>query len=274
MVRHAVIALPLVLASPAWAQDIPPEHEALMDVLQMDRVVSIMRAEGVQQGEALAEDLFPNRGEAGWRVSVERIYDEGLMRQRLRDGISDALEGEDVGAMTAFFTSDPGERIVELELDAREAMSEEDVEEAARGAWTLMAEDDPERAALIDRFIEVNDLLEENVVGALNGNFEFVTGLSQGGAFPNPAPEDEILADVWSSEPAVRQEVHDWLGGFLSMAYAPLDDADLDAYIAFSETPVGQAMNRALFEGFDAMYEGVNLDLGRAAAAQMAGQEI
>ena len=274
MMRPAAAALSLALAWPAWAQDVPPEHGALLDALRLDRVVSLMRAEGVEHGEALADDLFPGRGRAGWRLSVARIYDEGALRQRLREGVSEALEGEDVGAMTAFFASEPGERITELELEAREAMADEDVEEAARGAWLLLVEDDPERAGRIERFIEVNDLLEENVVGALNANLAFVRGLNAGGAFPEPVPEEDLLADVWASEPGIRSEMEGWLGAFLTLAYEPLEDEALDAYVAFSATPEGQALNRALFEGFDAMYEGVSFELGRAAAAQMAGEEI
>ena len=273
MIRHAA-ALSLVLALPAAAQDVPPSHEALFDALQLDRVVSIMRAEGVEQGEELAGDMFPDRGGAGWRPSVERIYDEGAMRQRLLDGISGAIEGQDVEAMTGFFASEQGARIIELELAAREAMADDDVDEAARATWSLMAEEDPERAARIERFIDVNDLVDENVEGALNANLAFMRGMSEGGAFPEPVPEDDLLADVWSAEPEIRAEMEGWLGGFLSLAYEPLEDEALDAYIAFSATPEGQALNRALFEGFDAMYEGMSFELGRAAAAQMVGQDI
>lgn len=279
MIRSAALAAPLLCLSlavpaPLAAQAMPSEHGALLDALQLDRIVEIMHGEGVEQGETLAQDLFPDRGRAGWRLSVGRIYDEGVMRQRLREGVSEALDGEDVAAMTDFFASETGKRIVDLELAAREALAEPDAEEAARASWALMAEDDPERARRVERFIEVNDLVEENVVGALNANYAFMRGLNDGGAFPAPLPEEELLADVWSSEPEIRVEMEGWLGGFLSLAYEPLEDDALDAYIAFSETPEGQALNRALFEGFDTMYQGMSFDLGRAAASQMAGQDI
>ena len=277
MIRHAALTaatLSLAVALPAAAQEAPPEHEVLFDALQLDRVVSIMRAEGLAQSEDLAGDLFPNRAASGWHASLERIYDEDAMRGRLLGGVSGALEGEDVDEMTAFFTSPQGERIVELELAAREAMMDDEADEAARAAWGILLEDDPERAGRIERFIEVNDLVEENVEGALNSNLAFMRGLGEGGAFLEPVPEDQLLADVWSAEPEIRAETTAWLGGFLSLAYEPLGDGDLDAYIAFSETEEGQALNRALFAGFDAMFEGLSGELGRAAAAQMVGQDI
>ena len=278
MIRHSalVASLTLTIAAPALAQ-VPPEHEALFDALKLDRVVALMREEGAEQGEALADEMFATRARAGWRDSIARVYDEDAMRARLIEGMSEALEGEDpedVEAMTAFFASGRGERIIDLELAARETMVDEEVEEAARATWSLLPQEDPERAERIDAFIEVNDLVDENVEGALNANLAFLRGLSDGGAFSEPVPEDDLLADVWASEPEIRSEMKGWLGGFLSLAYEPLEDEALDAYIAFSESPEGQALNRALFDGFDAMYRGVSFDLGRAAAAQMAGQDI
>ncbi len=277
MIRHVALAAPLALTlalpAPAHAQA-PPEHEALFDALKLDRVVSLMREEGAEQGEALADEMFATRGRAGWRDSVARVYDEDAMRARLIEGMSAALEGEDVGAMTDFFASERGERIIDLELAAREAMADEEVEEAARATWSLMPEEDPDRAARVEAFVEANDLVDENVEGALNANLAFLRGLSDGGAFAEPVPEEDLVADVWASEPEIRSEMEGWLGGFLALAYEPLEDEALDAYIAFSETPEGQALNRALFDGFDAMYQEVSFDLGRAAATQMAGQDI
>ena len=273
MFRHAA-ALTLATALPLGAQGLPPEHEALFEALQLDRVVMVMHAEGVEQGESLADEMFTTRDRAGWRLSVARIYDEGAMRQALLDGISEALEGEDVGPMVDFFASERGGRIVDLELAAREAMADEAAEEAARATWTLLAQDDPERLGRVEAFIEANDLVEENVEGALNSNLAFMLGMNEGGAFPEPLPESDLLAEVWASEPEIRAEMEGWLGGFLTLAYEPLEDDALDAYVAFSETPEGQALNRALFDGFDAMYRGLSFELGRAAAAQMAGQEI
>jgi hypothetical protein len=61
---------------------------------------------------------------------------------------------------------------------------------------------------------------------------------------------------------------------YLAMAYQPLSDADLEAYIAFSRTPEGQVLNRALFAAFDALFNALSRDLGLAAARLMAGQDL
>lgn len=272
MIRHAVAAALVALAPlGATAQ---AEPEALMEALEVDRTVALMRSESVERGEALAETLFPGAGGPGWRDALERVYDEATMRGRMRAGMGDALRDQDVGTMVAFFETDPGARIVELELAAREAFGEEEVEEAARAAWALLPEEDPERARLIEAFVTVNDLVDENVEAALNANLDFLQGLQEGGAFPEPMSQSEMLAQVWSTEGEVRAEMTEWLGAHLALAYEPLSDAELDAYVAFSDTEAGRALNRALFAGFDAMYEGVGEALGRAAASRMVGLEL
>jgi hypothetical protein len=58
------------------------------------------------------------------------------------------------------------------------------------------------------------------------------------------------------------------------MAYQPLNDADLEAYIEVSETRAGRVLNRALFAGFDDMYVSISRALGVAAARFMTGQDI
>ena len=53
-----------------------------------------------------------------------------------------------------------------------------------------------------------------------------------------------------------------------------LTDAELDAYIAFWETPAGQRLNAALFSAFEAAFSDVSRGLGRAAGQAMLGSNI
>jgi hypothetical protein len=58
------------------------------------------------------------------------------------------------------------------------------------------------------------------------------------------------------------------------LAYGPLSSEVLGDYIDLSQTEAGKAMNRALFEGFDIMYEDISYALGLAVARQMQGQDL
>jgi hypothetical protein len=151
-------------------------------------------------------------------------------------------------------------------------MVDDGVEAAARDAYAMAKADDTALLSRVERFVEANDLVEANVEGALNASFQFYRGLVDGGAFE--MSEADILADVWAQEDATRADTREWLLGFLLLAYGPLEKAALDDYIALSRSEAGQALNRALFAGFNRMFDEVSYALGLAAARQMQAQEL
>lgn len=248
----------------------------LSDTLKMDAIMDIMRQEGIDYGNTLETDLFPGRGGDRWGEIVAGIYDAARMRSRFDVALSRELAGAgpQLAEMEAFFGSEQGQRILTLEVEARRALLDQAVEDAAKVGWEdLLAEGDA-RADQLRRFAQVNDLIESNVMGALNANLAFYRGLATTGSFAADMTEEDMLRDVWDQEPSVRQETEEWLFPFLSMAYQPLEDTDLDAYIAFSETSAGQRMNAALFAAFDSLFSRISYDLGAAAAIQMQGDDI
>lgn len=260
-------ALPLAAADPERIND-------LAVALGLPEIIEVMREEGIDYGAELAKDMFPGRGGAEWRAVVDRIYDQDWMAETVWNGIAEGLSSTDLGPLMIYFTSPQGAQIISLEISARRALMDEAVEEASKEHLaTLIAADDP-RLDLIELYVVANDLLENNVVGSLNSNFAFYTGLAQSGTFDQNLTEDQILTDVWSQEADIRADTEEWLYSFLVMAYQPLEDADLEAYIAVSETPEGQDLNQAMFTAFDGMFEEVSRALGLAAAAFIVGEDL
>lgn len=262
-----------------WAQVGDPsvvgQGTPLADVLRIGAIIEVMREEGLAYGAEMADEMFAGQGGAGWQAMVATIYDPVTLRQRFDARFEAALAGSDqVEAIAAFFGSDLGQRVLTLEIEARRALLDGAVEEAAKLAYGEMeAEGDP-RAAALRAFVDANDLIESNVMGALNANLAFYQGMAEVGSFADAMPEDQMLAEVWAQEPDIRAETLDWLFPYLALAYKPLGDADLKAYQEFSESPAGRAVNAALFAAFDAMFVAVSKDLGRAAATQMQGREL
>jgi hypothetical protein len=259
---------------PAQAQVADPG--AVADALRIDEVMGVMQAEGLDYGAQLEAELFPGGGGARWQAAVARIYDAAAMERRFSQvfGAEIGDEPEAMAAIVDFFGDARGQRIVTLEIEARRALLDEAVEDAAKVAFQDMeAERDP-RIGLLQRFAEANDLIEQNVAGALNSNLAFYRGLSEGGAFGEAMAEPDILADVWSQEADIRAETEDWLFPYLALAYQPLPDEDVEAYIAFSETGAGEALNAALFAAFDAIFTDISEELGRSAAQLLSGQDI
>mgnify|MGYP000135605036 CR=1 FL=1 len=252
----------------------PDPVDTLIEALALGDILEIMRQEGLDYGEDLRAEMFPGRGGGAWPATVARIYDGARIRQVMRDSLAEELDETDLAPLIAFFTSETGEKAISLEVTARRALLDEAMAEASREALAEMrARDDP-RLDLLNRFVRVNDLLESNVVGALNANYAFYLGLVDGGAFPFEVTEDQILADVWSQEADIRLETEQWLYAYLALAYDPLSDRELEAYIGISESPEGQALNRALFEAFDVLFRQISRELGLAAARLIAGEDI
>ncbi|MEM9343395.1 MAG: DUF2059 domain-containing protein [Pseudomonadota bacterium] len=261
------------LAGRVWA-DRAANLEALTDALGLPEVVEIMREEGLTHGEDLARDMFPGRAGSGWARTVSRIYDAETMRATVAGRLDQMLYDEDIAPLLEFFASDRGRRIIAYEVSARRALMDEDIEAAAREAYRAMRDTDNDRLELIDAFVEANDLVASNVMGAMNSNYAFYLGLADGDALPSSMTEGDILSEVWSQEDEIRIDTEEWVFSYLAMAYKPLDDADLEAYIALSQSEEGQALNRALFDGFDEMYNAISRAMGTAAERMLASEDI
>ena len=216
--------------------------------------------------------MLPGGYTESWGALVARVYDAEAMKTSVRRGFAQAMDGVELLPLEKFFEAPSGTTIINLEISAREAMMDSTIEEEAKAQARAYERAGDDAFILVDDFVKAGDLLEANVVGALNSNMQFYQGLVDGGAFD--LSEDQILADVWAQEEEVRSETRDWLYGFLIMAYTPLAPGQLEAYTDLSKTPQGAAMNAALFEGFDSMYADISYALGLAAARAMQVEDI
>jgi hypothetical protein len=269
LVAAFLCALPLRAAS--------ADPAALLTTLRIPEMIAVMQDEGIAYGDELEEQLFPGAGGARWDEAVARVYDEPALLERFQSAFAARLAADPqaMDQIAGFFGTDRGQQILILEIEARRALLDEAVEEAAAvSVDDMRARDDP-RLALLERFATANDLIEQNVSGALNANFAFFQGMSDGGAFDGAKmTEADMLAEVWAQEPDIRAETESWLYPFLALAYKPLSDADVEAYLAFSESEAGRAMNAAMFAAFDEVFREISRDLGRAAAEMLSGRDI
>ena len=279
MLRRVFLGMALALGV-VWA-GLPAaagaeQRAELLEALRLPELIEIMRSEGLDHGAEIGESLLGPRDGPGWAATVAAIYGRermlGIMTERLEVELASA-EAE-VAAMLGFFASGQGQRLVELEISARRAMLDPEIEAAARDRWAEMAEDGGDRVEALRRFADVADLIEANVVGGLNSTYAFYIGLMDGELRGGWVGRGEVLADVMAQEPEIRAEIEEWLFAYLSLAYGPVGAADLDAYIAFFETPAGERLNVALFAAFHEMFETLSRDLGLAAGRILMAEDI
>ena len=263
-------ALTVATALPALAD---AATDALFDALGIDRIVPVVSAEGVLYAIDLEGMMFPGRGGDDWIRTAERIHDETRLEDRLRSGFAAAIDPAAVAPLTEFFTAPAGQDIVAREIEARIALADDAMEDAALEAWREMQGADDPRVALIEDFVAANDLVEANVAGAMNSNLAFWRGLADGGAEPD-LTEDEMLSRVWAQEGEIRADTEEWITAYSALAYGGLSEDTLAAYVALSRTPEGRSLNAALFAAFDALFEDMSNDLGRAAAKIVSSEDI
>lgn len=269
-------ALPAAAETPASPPATEVSVATVADVMQLDALFQVLREEGISHGATLEADMMPGGAGPGWHTALDRIYDLPTLRAKF-DAALDAKLSTDPEALAeiiAFFSSDTGQRVVTLEIEARRAFLDTTTEEAARVAADKRASGRDPRHRLIQRMIEAGDLLELNVAAAMSGNLAFISGMSGSGAYGTAMPDDQILSDVWAQEEQIRADTSSWLFAYLGLAYDPLSEAELQAYVDFAESPAGHQLNAALFVAFDAVFRQVSYDLGRAAGIAMQGRDI
>jgi hypothetical protein len=261
---------------PAQAVQADPAVTALGVALQIARLMEVLAAEGRAYGADLQRELFPDGGGPRWDAAVARIHDPARMGALFLDHMAQGYAARPgmAAAARAFFAADPGARFVALELAAREALLDPAAKEAAERAHEAMKAAGDPRLDLIARFVAANDLIESNVVGGMNANLAFYRGMIDGGLDDPALDEGAMMADLWGQEDQVRADTEAWLFPYLALAYAPASDADLEAYIAFSLTPEGRALNTVLFAAFDALFVRLSYELGVAAALFLQGQDL
>lgn len=267
----AAVAAAVIWAMPAQAED-RAELDVLLQALRVGDTVEIMREEGLAYSQSLARDMMPEADPARWQATVERIYDTGKMRNLVEERMAQGLEGVDLAPLNAFFTSELGAEVVELELSAREAFLDPEVEDAAKEQYEKLDREGALIVDQIDTLIADSDLIEHNVMGILNSNLMLYRGLADGGAYD--LSEEDMLLDVWSQEEGVREDSAAWIGAYLLTAYQPLEDNEVQEYIDLWRSDEGQALNRALFSTFDRMYEELSYLVGQAVAQHMRSQEL
>lgn len=263
------VPLMITLALPAWAD---ARLSVLMDVMKMPEAVNILRAEGLEYAEGLNADMLAGQGGPAWQAQVDAIYDPDRMVETVRAQMEEAVTGPALEETIAFYGSDLGTKIIELENTARAAMSDPDVEATARAKYAELQGSDAARLAQIGTLIESGNMLDRNITSAMNANYHFMRGLADGNAVE--MSEEDILSDVATQQEQIAEDTESWLFGFMLLAYSPLSDAELDSYIAFSQSSAGRAMNRGLFDGFGAAYVEISYALGQAIAVNMVQEEL
>lgn len=265
--RRVFLAIAVVL----WGVPLQADQKVdrLAQAMHLSHVMEILVQEGQGHREELDETLLDNTGGAFFESQVSDIYDPVWMQKQLTDAFEAGLSDAQLDQAILFFESDLGQTIVALENSARQAMSDQAIEDMAREAYDSVKRNTT-RFELVDEYIQANDLIEKNVQGALSSDYSFFQGLD----VDAQGDDQELLAELLSQKKSRAAETEAWLYSFLLMAYRPLDETQMRENIAFSRTETGGALNDALFDGFDRMFNDISFRMGRAVARTLRASDL
>ncbi len=270
LIAAAVVTLGLAFS--AASATIAEPMDDLVDALRIDDLMKIVRDEGL----ANAADILPRApsGEISDSVMQAAIdtFDAETMQAEMRAALAAHLDTDKMAEVTAFFRSEAGKTLVNMELSARRAIMDSDIEEVARSNWENRREDKDAHIEAIRRYAQVNDLVERNTAGAMIARYEFLQGLAYGSG--KAIDEDAALADIWEREREILVDTESWLMGYLLLAYGPVPTDAVKAYTTFSLRPAGEALNLALFDGFEVTYRRISYELGRLAGQAATARDL
>jgi hypothetical protein len=245
------------------------------DLLQFRPLLDVIAQEGIVNADDINVGLLNNEGGGAWEAEISRLYDPKRMFDQIVDLLHAELgqDPETLTSSTVFFASAAGQKVLSLEIEARRALLADGAEAAAEAGYYGMVANTSPRVDALARLVVANDLIEFNVMTALNSNFAFLKGMASVSSEVG-LNEPEMLAQVWAGEADAREQTEIWIFPYLALAYAPMSDAELESYITFSNSEAGQKLNAAIFRAFDAFMVGMSAKLGQKVGTLMIGQDI
>lgn len=281
-VKGAVLAVLVLIGSIGFGPSLAFAQAAVADVAQLNTMTrtietfEVMRQEGLLNDKVLAEDLLGNAEDPTWARVLDDVYSVDRMTQIYSDRLLDFVETDPglAADVSVFLTSDLGQRIIDLELEARRTALDPLALGAAQEVYADMQRSDRDRLALIERLVVAGDLMDGNVSTAMNANMAFARAIGVAGNFGGPVDEETLLADIWAQEPDIRASVADFLFPLMALAYAPLTIQELQAYVDFYESDVGQRFNAAVMAAFEPVMVDLSGRLGAEAGKLMSGQAL
>lgn len=258
----------------------PAQAEDLSRALLLPELFGIMAIEG--RSSVLADGSTPLQGRAleQFAQDVERIYQpERMLAEFLRVLDAELADAPEVRAdALEFAASDLGRRILRLELAAREALLDDDVDMLARMALDdaragMAGEDGFQRLKQVRARVDANELVELNVSLGLNTSFAYYRGMLAENAVHGMS-SDMLLQLVWAQEPEIRADIEDWIESYFLMTYQPLSAPDMQDFVEYVGTPLAQEFNRAMFRAFDKVFSEISFQVGRALGRRLNVEEL
>ncbi len=268
-------AVLLALVGSARA-DVGPGMATLSEAYMLDELFAIIAEEGRDNAATIHSEVLDHAAGDAWDRAVRRLYDPARLHTVFLGELTQELatQPQVIDAALAFADAPAGRQLIQLEIEVRAAMLDDDIDAAARDRLAMARDEDADTLGFVRERIAVHDLVEMNVSLGLNSALAYFTGFNDTAPGSMRLDAGRIMGDVWQQEPAIRAEVGEWLEAYFLLAYSPLsEDARAEAMVHF-EASEGAAFNTAMFNAFDRVFAQVSAALGAEVGRVLAMRDI
>lgn len=260
----ALMAALLLPGLAVQAQVDPAQAETLMRQsglwTQLDSLAGQVRA-----GFAAAAGRQGDKATPAQTERVMRAIDASFAAERLRADIkgllSQGLQAQHVQTAQAWYASDLGQRVAQLDRDAG---SRTDMAAVMQEGAAQMQKMPAERRTQLEQMVEVVQGAE--LLAGLAVNTALAVQLGAQSVQPGaPGPSAEALREqLQQQRPRLVETFRRVLLASTAAAYASLDDAELARYLAFLRSAAGRHVTDVSMKAFEAALLRASNDLGRS----------
>lgn len=240
----AAVSLSLLgaVAEPVVAQTDAPAMtvEELMRASGLDEVFNQYGA-GIDAALGQQGVPIPPGFQDAWSAAAGQVFGADAMHADLGDALSGRFTPEDFAEFGAFYSSDFGRMITEVERTVTALPPEGQIEARERGL-ALAGESDPRRQEQVDEMLALSSadigiaMVRQTVRGLL-------IGMSlAGGQGDIEIPWEEIDAQLDATMPDIVADVAQTLRAVTFYTYRNVSEAELDRYLDFLRTDAAQRL--------------------------------
>ena len=244
----------------------------LYDALLMDRVNEIIRVEGIRDAQGTGEAYLSANSVERFVDQAKSVYKLDSMEKEFKRLLTENLSTSDANEILLFYRRPIGKLASELEVSARVAISETEIEEMAKTKLKEAKALKNTRLDEIESVIKTLELVEQNLIGAYAAQFAFMYELSKLGVLE--LSRQEMIDIITNDEEKLKGEILEWLMAFSHMAYAPMSDEQFSVYNDFSKSDLGIALNKALFSVYNEMAKDQSQSLANILGEFMKSEDL
>lgn len=237
-----ILAVCLCLAQPSQAAE-QTRGAAMLRLLGFDIAVASF-TEQIKGGPRNIEGQDSDF-EADRRAMIDRMFQPDMLFAAVVARVEGSFEPSEYDALEAYFSQGVGLRATEAEKFAQ-SQPQGTNEEARLIAIEDLLENDPERLDQISRLIVSMDLVASGSAMAMNLGYAMLSGMASSGQLPGDLSDARILGMLNIQRGQIEERIFDGSIESSAYTYKDLSDADMEDYISFLESDLGQKLYNVL----------------------------